>query len=141
MAEAILAHLGGDRFIVRSAGSDPAGFVHPLALAAMDRMHVPVSEDATSKSWDQFADESFDAVITLCDQAASEVCPIPPERGARAHWSLPDPVFLGGREEDRVELACRVAERLRAKIEGLIEIDWSQTRADVEERLAFLGEI
>ncbi len=141
MAEAILAHLGGDRFGARSAGSDPAGFIHSLAIEALHRLRIPLPEHAFSKSWDEFTDDSFDAVITLCDQAAGEACPLPPERSARAHWSLPDPALMGGREEDRIELAYRVAERLQAKIRGLIEIDWSQPRQEIEQRLAFLGEI
>jgi len=141
MAEAILAQAGGDRFAAYSAGSDPAGFIHPLAIIALQRLDIPLPDSALSKSWDAYADESFDAVITLCDSAAGEACPIPPERGARAHWSLPDPAFHPGQESDRIELAMRVAERLKAKIKGLLAVDWSRPRGEIETRLRFFGEI
>ena len=141
MAEAILAHAGEDRFSAFSAGSDPAGFVHELAIEALRRIRIPINANADSKKWDQFADERFDVIITLCDQAANEACPIPPESGVRAHWSMPDPVYHPGSDEDRTEFAVRVAERLKGKIEGLLEVDWTAPRPDIESRLRFLGEI
>lgn len=141
MAEAILAHAGGGRFLAFSAGSDPAGFIHPLAIEALKRLAIPIPDGASSKRWDVYADESFDAIITLCDSAASEPCPIPPEAGVRAHWSLPDPAYQPGSEEDRIQFAVRVAERLMAKCKGLLTVDWSAPRAEIEGRLAFLGEI
>lgn len=141
MAEAILAHAGGDRFVAFSAGSDPAGFIHPLAIEALRRLSIPLPEGAYSKRWDEFASESFDAIITLCDRAAGEACPLSPDCGVRAHWSLPDPVYHPGAEQDRIELARRVAERLRAKINGLISLDWNAAREDLSQKLQFLGEI
>ncbi len=140
MAEAILRHLAGDRFTATSAGSDPAGFVHPLAIEVLQHMGIPL-HDPRSKSWDEFAQTPVDAVITLCDDAAGEVCPTWPGDPVCAHWSLPDPAGHLGAEKERLELALRIAGRLRTKIEALLKLDWSTNRADLAERLKFLGEI
>ena len=74
MAEALLRHVGGDRFCALSAGAHPVGYIHPLATAAMDHLGADMTGQE-SKSWRQFAGEHVDLVITLCDSAAQEVCP------------------------------------------------------------------
>ena len=140
MAEAILRHVGGDLFEAFSAGSHPAGFVHPLAIEAMRRLDIPVA-DQVSKGWEQFADTSQDVVITVCDDAAKETCPVWPGSPLTAHWALPDPTYHLGSEAERLEFALRAAQRLRAKIEGLIALDWSMNRVELAQRLQFLGEI
>ena len=140
MAEAMLRHHGKDRFEVFSAGSQPAGFVHPLGIEVMRRMNVPM-EDHTSKSWDDFADSTVDVVITLCDSAAGETCPVWPGDPIKVHWSLPDPANRPGSDEERLAFALQVTQRLRTKIEGLVAMDWSVDRAELVKRLQFLGEI
>ena len=140
MAEALLRRIGGERFEACSAGSQPAGFIHGLAIEAMRRMGIS-TEGQESKSWDRFCDDPVDAVITLCDAAAAETCPQWPGTPLTAHWSLPDPAYHLGAEEERVELAIRVAERLRLKIEGLANLDWSAERVKLEKHLNDLGEI
>ena len=140
MAEAILRHTGADRFDAFSAGSYPAGFIHPLAVEVMNEMGVPL-DDQTSKSWDEFSDTLFDVVITVCDDAAAESCPVWPGDPIRAHWSLPDPAYHQGTEEERLEFARRVALRLRTKIEGLVTLEWSKDRGELARHLQFLGEI
>ena len=140
MAEAILRHLKTDRFEALSAGSHPAGFIHPLAIEAMHRLDIPMV-DHRSKSWDEFAATDLDVVITVCDAARAETCPVWPGNPIVAHWSLPDPAGYPGTEEERIELGLRIAERLRTKIEGLIDLDWSMDRVKLADRLTFLGEI
>lgn len=140
MAEAILRHLGGERFAAHSAGSKPAGFVHPLAVEAMARMNIPM-EGAVSKSWDEFVDQPMDLVVTVCDNAAGEVCPVWPGSPHVVHWSLPDPAYYPGTRAERIEFALRVAQRLTTKIQGMIELDWSMDGAELDRRLVFLGEI
>ena len=140
MAEAILRHLAGDQFDACSAGSHPAGFVHPLAIKALQQLDIPVA-DQTSKSWDEFKDTPVDAVITLCDDAAGEACPVWPAEPIKAHWSLPDPAHHPGNEEERSEFAQSVALRLATKIGGLVNLNWSADRSDLTKRLGFLGEI
>lgn len=140
MAEALLNHLGGGRFEAHSAGSRPAGFVHQLAIDAMDRMNVPMPF-AESKSWDRFAGETIDAAITLCDQAAALACPVFAGAAVRAHWSLPDPAYFSGTPGQRLDFALAVARRLKAKISGLIGLDWSADRQVLALQLQRLGDI
>ncbi len=140
MAEATLRYLAGDRLEALSAGSHPAGFVHALALEALEHLGIPFHE-ARSKSWNEFAHTPVDVVITLCDDAAREACPVWPGDPIKVHWSMPDPVCHLGGEDERLEFALRVAERLRAKIDGLVKLDWSADRANLTERLEFLGQI
>jgi len=141
MAEALLRHVAPDRFEALSAGSRPAGFVHPLAIEALRRRGVRIDSDAESKSWDVFVDRRIDLVITLCDEAAQEECPVWPGDPLTVHWSLPDPSFHHGSDEERIEFAVRVADRLRLKIEGLTRLDFSASRDEMVRQLAFLGEI
>lgn len=102
-AEAILRHDGGGRFLAFSAGSHPAGRVNPLAIETLQAMGYPVSE-LRSKSWDEFerADAPpMDLIITVCDNAAGEVCPIWPGSPAKAHWGIPDPAAILGSDAQR----------------------------------------
>ena len=96
LAEAILNREGADRFRGFSAGSRPKGEVHPAALALLDGLGHP-TQGLRSKSWDEFAAEaapSIHFVITVCDNAAGEVCPIWPGKPMKDHWSLPDPAAV-----------------------------------------------
>lgn len=140
MAEALLKHLGGGRFEALSAGSHPAGYVHDLAMAAMSQLGIIVV-NARSKSWDEFMHARIDAVITLCDDAANETCPVWPGEPVQAHWPLPDPAFHPGSDDERLAFAVQVASRLRLKIEGLLGVDFDGDRAEVEKHIRRLGEI
>ncbi len=91
-------HLGGGGFRAHSAGSRPRGLVHPLALDTLRRHGVP-ADGARSKSWDEFAGPGaipVDQIITVCDNAAQEACPLWPGHPATAHWSIPDPAAVTG---------------------------------------------
>lgn len=140
MAEAMLRHLGGNQFDAVSAGSQPAGYVHDLAIEALRRMRIPLGTPV-SKSWDEFSATPIDVVITLCDEAAGETCPVWKGAPVCAHWSLPDPASHLGDEEERIEFAVRVATRLRLKIEGLMGIPFDDERESVSRRLQQLGDI
>lgn len=98
IGEAILNHRGGDRFRAFSAGSQPRGSVHPIALELLDRMHVP-HEGARSKDWNEFAQPGapvMDFVFTVCDRAAAQTCPVWPGQPMTAHWFVEDPVLEKG---------------------------------------------
>ena len=98
LAEALLNHLGAGRFRAYSAGSFPTGKVNPDALALLERMNIP-SDGARSKSWNEFAAPGappIDFVITVCDDAAGETCPIWPGRPKTAHWGVEDPARVEG---------------------------------------------
>jgi len=112
LAERLLEHHGGDRFRAHSAGSQPRGAVHPLALALLAEQGLPTA-GLRSKPWDEFAAPgapSLDFVFTVCDQAAGEACPAWPGQPVTAHWGLPDPAAELGTEAQRM-LAFREAFR------------------------------
>ncbi len=103
MAEAILNQLGAGRFRAYSAGSQPAGRVHPLALELLERNRFPTTA-LRSKNWSEFAGPDaprMDFVLTVCDKAAGEVCPVWPGQPMSAHWGVEDPVAAEGSEELR----------------------------------------
>jgi arsenate reductase len=140
MAEAMLRHMAGDRFEVMSAGSHPAGFVHELAVTAMDRMGIAM-KGQRSKGWDEYENTPLDLVITVCDAAASVPCPTWPGNAMKAHWPLPDPACYAGEADERIEFALQVAKRLQTKLEKLVDMDFSQDRAQLQQHLDFLGDI
>jgi len=101
MAEAILRRKGMPNFRAYSAGSHPAGRVHPEALRQLESAKLP-TDGLRSKSWDEFAQlgaPQFDFVFTVCDNAANEVCPIWPGQPMIAHWGVPDPASVAGTSE------------------------------------------
>lgn len=104
LAEGLTNQVGGNHLHGFSAGGRPSGRVQPLALEVL-REHGCTTDDLHSKSWDVFAEagvEPMDAVITVCDNAAHETCPVWPGTPVRVHWSLPDPSRIEG--EERVQL-------------------------------------
>ena len=103
MAEALLEHWGRGRFKGYSAGSFPKGAVHPLALDLLGKAHLD-TRGLRSKSWDEFAKPGapeMDFVFTVCDQAASEVCPVWPGNPVTAHWGVPDPAAVEGTQDEK----------------------------------------
>ncbi len=103
IAEAIMNHVGQDRFKAYSAGSRPSGEVHPFTLDLL--RHLNLNTDlARSKSWDEFAvagAPKMDFVFTVCDNAANESCPVWPGQPMSAHWGVPDPVAAEGTEAEK----------------------------------------
>jgi arsenate reductase len=101
LAEAILNQNGAGRFQAFSAGSHPAGVVNPRALDLLERNHFSTL-GLRSKNWEEFAAPGapvMDYVLTVCDQAAGEVCPVWPGQPMTAHWGVPDPAAVEGDEE------------------------------------------
>jgi arsenate reductase len=117
MAEGLLRNLAGDRFEAYSAGTE-ATQVRPLAIRVMAELGIDIA-DQESKTFDRYLGDSFDAVITVCDQAA-EACPVFPGAKRRLHWSFPDPSKATGTEEEQLAVyrAVRddIAERIRAEL-------------------------
>src|SRR5246127_618811 len=110
LAEAILNHRGRPNFCAFSAGSHPAGRVHPYALKQLESAGLSV-EGLWSKSWDEFAKPGapqMNFVFTVCDSAAAEVCPVWPGQPVTAHWGIPDPASVAGSPE-QIERAFRDA--------------------------------
>ena len=114
MAEGLLRTLGGDRFEAHSAGTE-ATFVRPLAIRAMAEIGIDISRQ-TSKTLDRYLDDTFEAVITVCDQA-NEACPVFFGARRRLHWSLPDPSQATGTEAEQLAAYRQVRDDLRRRIE------------------------
>lgn len=110
MAEALINALGAGRYEAVSAGSNPAGYVHPKSIETLKRHGLltaaprspssPEGFAARSKSWDEFAGQHFDLVITVCDAAAAESCPAFLGKHEKLHWSTPDPAKATGTDEE-----------------------------------------
>ncbi len=103
LAEAILESEGQGRFKAYSAGSNPAGKVHPYSLDLLKIMGHP-TESLRSKNWDEFSGADapeLDFVFTVCDNAAGETCPVWPGQPMTAHWGIPDPAVVTGQEAEK----------------------------------------
>jgi arsenate reductase len=100
IGEGLVTHLSGGALEGVSAGSTPTGKVNPNALAVLEKHGVTVS-NPRSKSWDEYEGEAFRFVITVCDQANKEVCPIFSGGFEKLHWSIPDPADATGDEVDQ----------------------------------------
>ena len=133
MAEAYMNHEGSgagkDSWRAFSAGSIPTGSVNPFALETLTAHGIAPPKDARSKSWDEFAKPGgpiMDVVVTVCDNAAGEICPIWPRRNGEAprklHWSFPDPAAIEG--DDAIKRAA--FETVFADIRGCIDAFLSQ---------------
>ena len=140
LAEALLGTLGQGRFNAYSAGSQPAGRVQPIAIELACELGYPV-ERLRSKSWDEFAEPGapvIDMVITVCDSAAAETCPIWPGHPATAHWGVPDPASVEGDEATRRKAFVAAMMTLRRRVELLValpleKLDRLATQAKLRE--------
>lgn len=124
MAESLLNALGGGRFHALSAGSHPSGRVNPLAIEVLQRGGYPV-EGVRSKGWEEFGRQGvppIDFVITVCDNAAHETCPIFPGRPVTAHWGVPDPAAVEGSEDEKRRAFERALSTLRRRVQQLTSL-------------------
>lgn len=122
LAEALLTNFGGDRFKVYSAGSRPAGVVNPVALQALKALRL-ATDGFRSKSWAEFAQEDsppLDFVITVCDKAAGEECPVWPGQPITAHWGVPDPAAFEGPDEEMEKHFLDAAKTLKRRIDLML---------------------
>ena len=120
MAEALINNLGRGRYRAWSAGSVPAGYVHPKSIETLQR-HGMDPGQPRSKSWNEVAAQSFDLVITVCDQAAGETCPLFPGSPKKLHWSTPDPAKATGSEADINAAFDKAFFMLKSRVEELMK--------------------
>lgn len=140
LAEALLNKAGRGRFHAFSAGSFPKGAVHPSALALVEALGLPTT-GLRSKSWDEFAKPDapqLDFVITVCDNAAGEVCPVWPGMPVTAHWGIPDPAAATGSDAEIAAAFALAARQMRARIDlflslPLASIDRMTTQSRLRE--------
>jgi len=122
IAEALVTTISQGKLIGYSAGSHPKGLVHPIAKELAIEMGYS-KEKLRSKSWNEFShpeSSKMDFIITVCDNAKGEVCPIWPGRPATIHWGLLDPVLTQGSHEEKKKVFCDVRDQLKEKIQTLI---------------------
>ncbi len=128
LAEALLNHLGAGRFQAFSAGSFPKGAVHPMSLQLLRSLGLPV-DGFRSKSWHEFTAPGapvMDLVVTVCDQAAGEVCPFWPGGPMAAHWGVPDPAAATGSELERMAAFREAFGALEHRIRRFIDLPIGQ---------------
>ena len=139
LGEKLTSHIGKDLeapIVGYSAGSNPVGKVNPVALEVLSAHGLTV-DDARSKSWDVFTGPDgpqMDLIITVCDNAAGETCPVWPGHPSTAHWGLPDPAAVTGLHEDRVEAFEAVFETLKLRISALLELDLASLPAPKQQQ-------
>lgn len=121
MAEGLLNHYGKSRFKAFSAGSHPSGFVHPMSLATLKTNGIS-AEGFRSKSWDEFTGQPLDIVITVCDNAAGEVCPLFMGAPVKAHWGVPDPAHFKGTEAEISAEFQRIFNMLAVRVKALVAL-------------------
>jgi len=142
MAEAILNSIGNGRFRAFSAGSAPGTAPNPLALKTLTQNHLPI-DSLRSKGWDEFARDGapvMDLVITVCDDAAGEVCPVWPGRPTTAHWGVEDPSRFPGDDDDKRCEFRRVASILARRIGLLADLPVAtMERRELEKKVREIG--
>jgi arsenate reductase (thioredoxin) len=124
MAEGLMNSLARGRFAAYSAGSHPRGQIHPLALTTMAKLGLP-TDGYRSKSWSEFAQPDaaqMHFVLTVCDNAAGEVCPIWPGQPMTAHWGVPDPSAVVGGEAETARAFMDAATMLKRRIDLMLAL-------------------
>lgn len=118
MAEGLINALHPGRYQAVSAGSHPTGYVHPKSIETLKRHGIDPGQPR-SKSWSEFADQPFDLVITVCDQAAGESCPLFQGAPTKMHWSTPDPAKATGSDADITAAFDEAFMMLKKRVENL----------------------
>ena len=133
MAESLLNHLGNGAFQAFSAGSHPAGKVNPNTLSLLEGLGHDIAP-LRSKNWDEFAQPGapeMDFIITTCDNAAGETCPIWPGHPTTAHWPFPDPGPFQGSEEETLKIYLGVYRQIEECVQRLVDLADDDHQKDV----------
>ena len=143
MAEALLNSLGQGRFKGYSAGSHPAGQVNPFTIELLGKSGNRV-DDLRSKSWDEFAAPGaakMDLVITVCDNAAGEVCPVWPGQPVSAHWSFQDPAAFQGPDDEKRRVFQNIFHRIGNRVRLLVSLPIEKLdRLSLRQKIKEIGE-
>lgn len=142
LAESLINHWGRGRFRGFSAGSHPKGTVHPIAIELLTHLKLS-TQDLRSKSWDEFAKpgaEPLDFVVTVCDNAAGEVCPYWPGQPMTAHWGVPDPAAVEGSDTQKWMAFREALRALENRIKAFTSLPLETLdRIKLKERLDAIG--
>ena len=143
MGEALFNTMGAGRFKAYSAGSHPVGRVNPFAVEQVRALGYPV-ENLRSKSWDEFASPGapeLDFVVTVCDKAAGEMCPLWPGQPVTAHWGFPDPAAVDGTDDEKRAAFAQTARQMRRRVELFLSLPLEALdHMAVEKRMRAIGE-
>lgn len=139
LSEAITNHIANGKITAKSAGSQPAGEVHPLSIKYLQEAGI-ATDELRSQSWDEFEAFEPDLVITVCDSAAGETCPVWFGKSLKVHWGLADPSKLQGSEED-IAIAFRATiEQIKQRVQQLVNLDVNvNDKTALKSALANLG--
>jgi protein-tyrosine-phosphatase len=142
LAESLVNHWGAERIVGYSAGSQPKTEPHPLAIEVLSERGMP-TQGLHSKSWDEFARADaakIDLVITVCDNAAYESCPIFPGKSVKVHWGIPDPAAKTGSIAERRAAFLKTYRTLEQRIAMLVDLPLaSLSNADLRRRVEELA--
>ena len=142
IAESLLNRHGAGRFRAYSAGSQPKGAVHPMAIELLGRLGLPIV-GLRSKGWDEFARPgapALDFVFTVCDNAANEVCPVWPGQPMTAHWGIPDPAAAVGTEDERRRAFAEALRQLTNRIRIFVSLPMAKLdRIGLQRRIDEIG--
>ena len=139
MTEGLINHFGKGNFQAFSAGSNPAGYVHPMSIKTLEKSGI-FKTDYKSQSWDEFSDIDFDLVITVCDNAAGEACPVYLSSAPKVHWGVEDPAKFKGSEEEIENEFQRVFAILAKRTHAMVE-KYSYTKKFQLEELKLIGNL
>lgn len=143
-AEAIMNKLGGGKFRAFSAGSHPRGDVHPTAIDCLEKARFDTA-GLRSKSWDEFAAPNaphMHFVITVCDQAAGEMCPMWPGQPMTAHWGFEDPVAVEGSEEVKLKAFQKAMYQISNRISIFLSLPMEKLdRLALQEKVRDIGKM
>jgi arsenate reductase len=144
IAEALFNTLGTGRFKAYSAGSHPTGKVNPFAIEQVRALGYPV-ENLRSKSWDEFAEPGapeMDFIVTVCDNAAGEVCPLWPGQPVTAHWGFPDPAAFEGADEQKRSVFAQTLHQMRNRVQLFLSLPLETLdRMAIESRMRAIGKL
>ncbi|MDR3773594.1 MAG: arsenate reductase ArsC [Terracidiphilus sp.] len=142
LGEALFNMLGAGRFKAYSAGSHPTGRVNPFAIEQIRALGVPV-EGLRSKSWDEFAQPDspqMDFIVTVCDNAAGEVCPLWPGQPVTAHWGFPDPAAVDGTDDQKRAAFAQTLRQIRNRVQLFLSLPLETLdRMAIESRMRAIG--
>jgi arsenate reductase len=142
MAEALFNTLGAGRFKAYSAGSHPSGTVNPFAIEQVRALGYP-EENLRSKSWDEFAQPGapeMDFVVTVCDNAAGEACPLWPGKPVTAHWGFPDPAAVVGTDEQKRAAFAQTLRQMQRRVQLFLSLPLDTLdRMAIENQMRNLG--
>jgi arsenate reductase len=142
LAGALFNTVGAGRFKAYSAGSHPAGRVNPFAIEQLQTLGYPI-ESLRSKSWDEFAQPDspqMDFIVTVCDNAAGEVCPLWPGQPVTAHWGFPDPAAVTGSDEEKRAAFAQTLRQIKARVQLFLSLPLETLdRVAIEERMRAIG--